>query len=360
LGGRFFVRILYMITIKEIKDKNLWESFLSDCFPKTFLISWNWGEFQKKQGNKFWRFGVFKNDNLLGVALVIKIKAKRGTFLFVPHGPLVKNQNAKKEVLSVLLTELKKIARKEKCVFIRISPIWQKNLENIKIFRELGLRSAPIHMHPENTWQLDIRPSEKELLKGMRKTTRYLIKQGEKNQDIVIVKSKNQKDLETFYKIYQSTAKRHNFSPFSLKYIEDEFMSFLPDEQILLFLGKYKNEVVSGAVIVFWQKIGFYHHGASIPKYNKIPVSYLLQWEAIKEAKKRGCVLYNFWGIAPDIKEKKDIKKSSHPWKGLTLFKMGFSGFREDYVKTQDLPLFSLRYFLIYIFEKIRKWKRGL
>ncbi|GAI33015.1 unnamed protein product, partial [marine sediment metagenome] len=34
------------------------------------------------------------------------------------------------------------------------------------------------------------------------------------------------------------------------------------------------------------------------------PASYLLQWEAIKEAKNRGCKLYNFWGIA-EIESKK-------------------------------------------------------
>jgi len=32
----------------------------------------------------------------------------------------------------------------------------------------------------EATWKLDIRPTEEELLKQMRKTTRYLIRQAEK------------------------------------------------------------------------------------------------------------------------------------------------------------------------------------
>ena len=35
----------------------------------------------------------------------------------------------------------------------------------------------------------------------------------------------------------------------------------------------------------------FYHHSGSLAKFNKIPVSYLLQWEAIKEAKKNDVVL---------------------------------------------------------------------
>jgi lipid II:glycine glycyltransferase (peptidoglycan interpeptide bridge formation enzyme) len=104
--------------------------------------------------------------------------------------------------------------------------------------------------------------------------------------------------------------------------------------------------------------MAFYHHGSSISE-QKVPVSYLLQWEAIKEAKQRGCRSYNFWGIAPDVKEKLDIAKSRHPWAGLTLFKMGFGGRIKEYVKTQDFPI-SFSYWLTFIFERLRKIKRGL
>ncbi len=75
------------LEIRKIEDKKIWEDFLFQCEEKTFLQSWNWGEFQKKMGNKIWRLGVFKNGELIGVTLVIKIEAKRGRFLFVPHGP---------------------------------------------------------------------------------------------------------------------------------------------------------------------------------------------------------------------------------------------------------------------------------
>ena len=39
------------------------------------------GGFQKKMNNKIWRFGIFDNNNLLGIALVSKVVAKRGIFL---------------------------------------------------------------------------------------------------------------------------------------------------------------------------------------------------------------------------------------------------------------------------------------
>jgi diadenosine tetraphosphatase ApaH/serine/threonine PP2A family protein phosphatase len=48
------------------------------------------------------------------------------------------------------------------------------------------------------------------------------------------------------------------------------------------------NLVISAAIFVFWQDICFYHHSGSLTEFNKVPVSYLLQWEAIKEAKAKG------------------------------------------------------------------------
>ena len=359
--------------ISEINNKQIWEDFLLQCKEKTFLDSWNWGEFQKAMGNKIWRLGIYNREQLVAVALVIKIIAKRGTFLFVPHGPNIKNseleyqdpeqtQSSKFKILKIFLEELRKLAKEENCSFIRISPIWERSKENIKIFKDLEFRQAPIHMHPEVTWELNITPSEEELLMNMRKTTRYLIRQGVKNKDIEIVQSRKTEDIKRFNELYQQTAYRHHFTPFSLRYLQNEFLAFNPDNQISIFLGRYKGEIISSAMIIFWQGTAFYHQGASSHKYPKVPVSYLLQWEAIKEAKKRNCKIYNFWGIAPITIENCKLKIENlkgHPWYGLTLFKMGFGGYKKEYVKTQDFVI-SKRYWLNYIVEKIRKYKRGL
>jgi len=348
--------------LKEINNKDEWEGFLTQCAQKTFLQSWNWGEFQIKDGNKIWRFGIFSNEKFIGAALVIKFSAKRGTFLFIPHGPVVIDglvANDKKEILELILIQLGDIAKEEKASFIRFSPIFNRNEENEDIFSDLGFKLAPTHVHPEVTWELEISSPEEELLLDMRKTTRYLIRQAEKNPDIQIVKSLNINDLDLFKPVYADTAKRHHFVAFANKYLEKELGAFLQDNQIMIFLGKYKEKVVSAAIFVFWQDICFYHHSGSLTEFNKIPVSYLLQWEAIKEAKKRGCKTYNFWGIAPDIVTEADASHSKHPWAGLSLFKMGFGGERKEYVKTQDFIL-SQKYWINYIIEVVRKRKRNL
>lgn len=362
--------------IREIKEKEIWENFLLKCEEKTFLQSWYWGEFNRTMENKIWRWGIYKEKTLVSLALVVKIKAKRGIFLLVPHGPVLLNEfnfqekreslRLKTEVLEVLLEKLKKIGKEEKATFIRFAPIWQRNEEDMKIFKNLGFREAPIHIHPEVTWELDIAKSEEELLKGMRKTTRYLIRQGQKNPEIKIYKYwlRHKESFEReifnaltiFYQLYLDLARRQHFVPFSFEYLKNEILAFSENEKISLFLGKYKEEPLAGGIFVFWQGIGFYHHGASSLKYPKIPISYLLLWEAIKEAKKRQCKKFNFWGIAPVSKESANFWH--HPWAGLTLFKMGFGGLQKEYLKTQDFPL-SKKYWINYLVERLRKIKRG-
>lgn len=329
--------------VKEIKERTTWEDFLLNCRERTFLQSWSWGEFQQKMGNKIWRLGIFDNNKLVGVALAAKIVARRGTFLLAQHTT---------SLSEVLLNKLKEIAQNEGCSFIRIAPLLERNKENKKLFRDLGFKEAPMHANAyEATWKLDILPSEEELLKNMRKTTRYLIHQAEKNSDLVIIKSDKLEDVGIYQKLNLAVAQYQKFAPFSITFVKNEFEIFAKDGESLLFFGKYKGEVVAAALVVFWAGIGFYHQAALDPKYHKIPVAYLLQWEAIKEAKRRGCRIYDFWGYVDP--------KSRHPWVGPTLFKMGFGGKSYEYLKTQDLPL-SRKYWLTYVFEKMRKIKRGL
>ncbi|MBI4135115.1 peptidoglycan bridge formation glycyltransferase FemA/FemB family protein [Candidatus Uhrbacteria bacterium] len=354
-----------MLDIALIESREIWDAFLGRARPNTFLHSWEWGEFQQGMGERVWRLGIYSTNgdesntprmatNLVGIALVIKVKARRGSFLFCPHGPIFSRSTqhvSRNTIVQTLCDYLTDIAKTEKCSFVRFSPLMLKTPVHEMVWQKLGFREAPIHMHPELAWILDITPSESELLTDMRKTTRYSIRKAEKD-GVEIVKSISLDDIEKFWTVYQSTVERQRFVPFSKNYLSKEFRTFAAQNKAMLIFGMYKGEIISTAFVVFEKWSGFYHHGASIPKYASIPASQLVQWHAILEAKKRDCVRYNFWGIVPE-------SAKTHPWAGLTLFKKGFGGYAQEYVHAQDL-IISSKYWVNWMVERLRKWRRHL
>lgn len=337
------------ISIREIDDKQVWENFILSDRNGSFLQSWNWGEFQKMMGEKIFRLGVFDNQQLLGTCLLIKVQAKRGDHLICPAGPLIDWQ--KKAHFKTLVAYLKSLGRKEKASFIRIRPPIAETSGNRALFKTFGFRSAPMHLHAERTWLLDITPDEEILLVNTRKTTRYLVRKA-LGDGVEILQSKNIKDIDHLYRLQKEVVARHRFVPFSARHFQNMFKVFSKDDQACLFMAKYEEEILSAAMIMFYKKEASYHYAATSSKYPKIPSSYLLVWQAILEAKRRNLTTFNFWGIAPP-------DKPQHRFAGVTMFKKGFGGYEKVFLHAHDLPL-SPRYLVNLAVERVRKRTRRL
>ena len=131
-----------------------------------------------------------------------------------------------------------------------------------------------------------------------------------------------------------------------------QFEAFSSDNQVQLFKAVLNNQVLAIAFIIFYGQEAVYHYAGSADEVRHIPASYALQWEIIKQAKKRGFLNYNFWGIAP-------TDNPRHRFAGVTLFKTGFGGSRVDYLPAHDLIIKS-QYWLTYLFETIRRHIRHL
>lgn len=335
------------ITIKEITDPTIWENFLLEQKNTPFFQSWDWGEVQKSIGFSIFRLGIYESGRLRGIVLYVHVKSRRGSFYHLRHGPVIFPWDWK--YVQVLLDYLKVKAKKESVSFIRMAPLVPATDEIINQFESHGFINAPIHnMDAENAWIVDLDKSEDELLREMRKTTRYLIRKAEK-MGVRVVQSKNSKDMQAFMELYKDTAKRQGF--IAHKGIEEEFKLFSKDDCVLMFEAFYQNKLIAAAIIMFYGNEAVYHHSGMRSDSGDIPASYLLQWEAIKEAKKRGMKRYNLWGVAPE-------DKPNHPWKGLSLFKKGFGGHAQTSIHAQDLPL-SNRYWITWLIETSRRIKRG-
>jgi len=340
--------------VKIIENQKNWESFWENIpFHKSFLQSWQWKEFQESFKRKVWTLAVQEKGETLSQLMCFKVFSKRGSFLVSQHGPAFRenlDKNLKDEVFSLLLEKIKEIAKEEKAIYWRFNPLWQK--EEKYLIERKGFVLAPLHPNAyESTLKLSLKPSLEELLSGFRKTTRYLIRKAEKTKQIKVFKG-GREDIPLFDKIQKKLALEKKFTPFSLDFILREWDLFNKEGNISFWLVSFEEKIVGGAFVVYWSGQAFYHIAAFDSEYKKYPVSYLLMWEAIKEAKERNCQYFDFWGY------KDPFKYPKHPWAGPTLFKLGFAKEPIHYLGTFDFVFSKIKYlpaFLIDYFRKIRK-----
>jgi len=334
----------------NIANEKEWEEFITFHPESNFLQSYAHGKTHENIGKKVIYLGYKNKSKLLGVCLLIIEHAKRGKHAIIPGGPILDWTN--KELIQTWVKSIKSITKQEKCIFVRVRPQLPDNSTNQALFRKLGFVKAPMHLSAQTTLQLDLNKPPKQLLADMRKTTRYEIRKAER-LGIEIKKSKNLKDVELFCKLQKQTAKRHNFIPFPDNLISSEYANFVQKNQATLYTAKLKNKILAQAIIIHYPTESSYHFGASTDLGRKYPGAHLIQWTAILDAKKRGILRYNFWGIV-----EKDQTK--HRFYGVSVFKRGFGGNQVNYLPARDLVIDSLRYKPLFILESIRRVHRNL
>jgi len=334
--------------IKPINSRAEWEEFLSKQDPQIYVQSWDYGEFNKLQGDDFLVLGAYQDNKLIGGSLFIEIHAKRGNFLYAPYCPILDYENH--ELLKDFFTAAKSIAKKRKVSFIRISPFIDDSPELRSRLKKLGFKKAPMHMIAERTWILPLDKEPELLMKDMKQNHRNLTRRSDR-EGVEIIRSTNPEDLKTVHELLEATAKRHNFVPFSLKYLEDEFNTFATHNAAQIYIAKHEDDVLAAAIVYFYGDTAVYKHGASNMLKPKVPASYGVQWAAIQDAYERGLKYYNFWGIAPEGDKK-------HPFYGITHFKKGFGGHDRNLLPAHDLPV-NWKYIVNYVIETIRRVKRG-
>jgi lipid II:glycine glycyltransferase (peptidoglycan interpeptide bridge formation enzyme) len=336
------------ITFSEIADKNNWESFVKERSEANFLQSWYWGEFHHALGHKIHRQGVYNNGVLVGVMLLITEDARRGRYMVVPAGPLIDwTDNA---LVSAVVRNIRDMAKREKVVFVRVRPQLSDISENQILFKKLGFIFAPTHLHAELTSELSLAPSLNDILKDMRKQTRYEIKKAEK-LGIEVEETTDAEKIKPFYDLQLETAKRQGFVPFSYQFLHEQFKIFADAGCAKLYTAMYEGKILAQAFIIFYGHEAAYHYGASTNEGRNFPGAYAIQWKAIQDAKASGLRTYNFWGVAP-------IENKKHRFYPISIFKRGFGGRDVAYLHARDLVIDYPRYLVAFAVEYARKLRR--
>ena len=273
----------------------------------SFLQSEQWGEFQKTFGRKTWRVEV--GGDLKALIIKHNLPLLRN-YLYCPRGPVLRNgAGDRSRIIKLFIKEIKKIAKKERSIFLKVEP----EIRTVPLLEGLSLSSKQIQ--PSQTLILDITKSEDDLLKQMGQKTRYNIKLSQrKGIAIREAPSNSRLAINAFLILLKKTAEKDNFHAHPEEYYQKMF-NFLGEKGLIkLFLAKRGKKIIAAGIFSFFGETAVYLHGASDYNSRQLMAPYLLQWQAILEAKKLGLKYYDFGGI--------DAQK----WPGVTRFKRGFGG----------------------------------
>jgi lipid II:glycine glycyltransferase (peptidoglycan interpeptide bridge formation enzyme) len=286
-----------------------------------FLQSEHWEKFQKKINRK--KFRVYELGEFNALVLDYELPMV-GSYFFIPRGPIMKISNSKPaspagglQITNECLNELIKNAKKNKVGWIRVEPQKDEDLEIIKtsLKDRFQIAKSKKNHEPAQTLMIDLMKSEEEILKEMKSKTRYNIRISGR-RGVKIFRSRDLKYFEEFYELSQETAERDRIAIHSREYYE-KMLESISKEALDFFYAEYQGEIVGAIMVTFFGGVATYLHGASSNKFRNVMANYGLQWEAIKEAKKRGCEKYDFGGVRVNDNEK-------NSWAGITKFKTGF------------------------------------
>ena len=322
-----------------------WQKILAKYPEANFLQSPAWGEMNRLIG---YQPIVLEPIPSTWCLAIIK-SAKRGRYLEVPGGPLLDWQDQSQ--LNTMLDALKNAAKKSRCVFIRFRPQLQKTSANLQLLASYGLRIAPMHLHAEHTVIIDLSPSEAELLKNMRRQTRYEVRRADK-LGIKVEWHNSEAIFREFERVQSDTAARQHFVPPSLKTLLAERLAFGDDARLYIAYTSEHQPIAYGLILIAGHEAEYFE-AASTELNHKLPGAYALQWQVMRDLKQLGIQRYNLWGIAPP-----GVK--NHRYSGVTTFKTGFGGQIVEFVPAHDLVLKPGKYLVDLAVETIRKKRRHL
>jgi len=292
-----------------------------------------WGEFRKSWGNEVL-------ETKYGILTLHKLPLtnyKIGMFI---KGP---------EPNQPMLTDLKEIGRKYKLVFIKLEPNvgWEFPISGpkssiksklIKLLKQNGAVQGKTLFTP-TTFQIDLSPSEEELMKGFSSKTRYNIRLAER-KGVIVKENGSDKAFSKYLELTRETVGRQGFFAHTEKYHRLMWNILKKAGIARLMVATYQGEIITTWILFVWKDFLYYPYGASTEKHKEVMANNLMMWEAIKFGKKLGLTTFDLWG--------------REEGKGFTKFKEGFSPKVIEFLGTWDLIINKPLYMIYKIAEYIR------
>lgn len=328
-----------------------WNAFVAHEPSFALLQSWEWGQFKEKLGWKAYRIAVEEQGQIVASAQMLIKLVPLGlvSMAYVPRGPV--GDWLDEGITSQLLSELHRVARHHRAVFLKIEPPLLNDPVTCQILQRHHFRASSYTNHPRATIIVDLTQNLDHILKQMRKKTRQYIRRAARKG--VTVRIGGREDLPAFYNLMQITGRRAGFPPRVHDYHEHQWRTFADNNQTVLFMAFYQDQLLAVRTAYYFGNHAAEFHAGSLSEYTNLRPNYLLVWEAIKWAKAQGCDTFDLWGIPDEVgqavyegKEPPKPNRTDGLW-GVYRFKRGLSKNIVYYIGAYDYVYSPLLYALI-------------
>lgn len=275
-------------------------------------------------------------------ALAILEHRRFGRYLYLPYGPVAQDA----EALEQALRWARGVAHNQRAMFLRVEPPtagpWYRSTLKVEVSRQAallhhwGFVSAPADLQPRRTRCIDLRASDQEILGNMTGTNRTVYR-STAERGLEIRTSHDPKDMVHLTELIDRTAARQGFTPHAHTELAALAQATLPQGASTLFLAEHKNNVVSAVLAVDGGDMRIFAHGASDRDFSKLRAHQSLIVTAILDAKERGLLVADLYGIAPS-------DDPEHPWAGFSKFKASFGGYVVEHSGAWDFPVWPMAY----------------
>jgi len=298
-----------------------WQDFISGCPNAHILQSQAWGELKSHFGwTPSW---MVKGD--LGAQLLFQKLPLGYQVAYIPRGPV----SASGSVINhpdwtVFMQEMDDHCTAQKAVFLKMEPdLWDEDPgRSTSPFS--GFRFSSHSIQPPRTVVISLEGTEDQILARMKSKTRYNIRLAEKKG----VKVSEITSVDPFYDLLQGTSGRAAFGIHTREYYQKAFQIFYPLGACAIFMADFEGTPLASIMVFQFGERSWYFYGASSDHQRQLMPTYLVQWEAMRWAKERGCKSYDLWGV-PDEElkhlEESFTSRSDGLW-GVYRFKRGFGG----------------------------------
>jgi len=312
-----------------------WNHFLESLPTAHLLQMGEWGELKKEFG---WEPVRLISDDGVGAQILLRRLPLGLTLGYMPK-PALSGQLA--AVREQFWKEVDSVCKKHHSILLKIEcDTWDDPF----ILPPLSFIQSTQNIQPPRTIILSIRENEDQILARMKPKCRYNIRLAEKKAVTVRVWD----DISAFYDMMTVTGGRDNFGVHSKAYYQRAYELFHPKGICELLVAEYGGKPLASLMVFANGKRAWYVYGASNDyERNRMP-TYLLQWEAIRWAKSRGCEEYDLWGIPDENEETLEANfevRHDGLW-GVYRFKRGFGGQLKRAAQAVDRVYNPLLYWL--------------